>query len=85
MHGILHDWNDDDALTILIHIKNAMTPGYSKLLVDDIMMPNCGATRLQTFVDVQTMDREQFRSDLRESRTRDCQNLETFVVGNEHS
>jgi hypothetical protein len=55
MHGILHDWNNDDALTILIHIKNAMTPGYSKLLVDDIMMPNCGATRLQTFVDVQTM------------------------------
>lgn len=38
MHSILHDWNDDDALTILIHIKNAMTPGYSKLLVDDIMM-----------------------------------------------
>jgi hypothetical protein len=55
MHGILHNWNDDDALTILIHIKNAMTPGYSKLLVDHIMMPNCGPTRLQTSVDVQTM------------------------------
>jgi hypothetical protein len=52
MHGILHNWNNDDTLTILIHIKNAITPGYSKLLVNDIIMPNCGATRLQTSVDV---------------------------------
>jgi hypothetical protein len=52
MHGILHNWNNDDTLTILIHIKNAITPGYSKLLVNDIIMPNCGSTRLQTSVDV---------------------------------
>lgn len=53
LHSILHDWNDDDALAILRHVRDAMIPGYSKLLVNDIMMPRHSATRLQTSVDMQ--------------------------------
>jgi murein endopeptidase len=53
MHSILLDWNDDDALTILRHIRDAMTPGYSKLLIHDMIMPRSGSTRLQTSVDMQ--------------------------------
>lgn len=54
LHSILHDWNrEDDVLTILRHVREAMIPGYSKLLINDIMMPSSGATRLQTSVDMQ--------------------------------
>jgi hypothetical protein len=54
LHSILHDWNrEEDVLRILRHVKDAMIPGYSKLLVNDIMMPGRGATRLQTSVDMQ--------------------------------
>jgi hypothetical protein len=53
LHSILHDWSDDDALAILRHIRDAMIPGHSKLLVNDMMMPSSGATRLQTSVDMQ--------------------------------
>lgn len=54
LHSILHDWSrEEDVLKILRHIRDAMIPGYSKLLVNDIMMPGCGATRLQTSVDMQ--------------------------------
>jgi hypothetical protein len=39
LHSILHDWNDDCAIAVLHHIKVAMIPSYSKLLINDIMMP----------------------------------------------
>jgi hypothetical protein len=53
LHSILHDWNDDRAIAILHHIKVAMIPGYSKLLINDIMMPRSGFTRHETSVDMQ--------------------------------
>lgn len=53
MHNVLLDWNDQDALVILRHIKDAMTPGYSKLLIHDMLMPRSGANRVQTSVDMQ--------------------------------
>lgn len=30
---VLHDWADDDCRKILNHLKDAMTPGYSKILI----------------------------------------------------
>ena len=39
MHGILHDWSDEPARKILENLKSAMTPGYSKLLVHDHIIP----------------------------------------------
>jgi hypothetical protein len=39
MHGVIHDWSDEPARQILKHLKDAMTPGYSKLLVHDHVLP----------------------------------------------
>lgn len=39
MHGCLHDWPDNLALDILKHLKTAMEPGYSKLLICEIVQP----------------------------------------------
>lgn len=40
MHGVLHDWSDEPARRILEMLKPAMTPGYSKLLVHDHVLPD---------------------------------------------
>jgi hypothetical protein len=32
---VLHDWADNDCRKILTHLKEAMTPGYSKILICD--------------------------------------------------
>jgi len=55
LHSILHDWNNSDALEIIRNIASAMKPGYSKLLVNDIMLPPCRPSRLATAVDMQVM------------------------------
>jgi hypothetical protein len=55
LHSIIHDWNDDDALLILRQIARVMKPGYSKLLINDIMLPSVGTNRLETSVDMQMM------------------------------
>lgn len=39
MHSILHDWPDADARRILHCLKQAMTPGYSKLLLCENVLP----------------------------------------------
>jgi len=38
LHSILHDWSDEYARRILTHIRDAMKPNYSKLLVNDIVL-----------------------------------------------
>lgn len=39
MHSCLHDWPDDVCKVILGHIKDAMKPGYSKLLINENVLP----------------------------------------------
>lgn len=39
MHGVLHDWSDEPARKILENSRPAMTPGHSKLLVHDHVLP----------------------------------------------
>lgn len=39
MHSCLHDWPDDECNIILGHIKDAMKPGYSKLLINENVLP----------------------------------------------
>ena len=53
LHSILHDWNDSDALEIVRNIASAMKPGYSRILVNDIMLPPFKPSRLATAVDMQ--------------------------------
>lgn len=39
MHGVLHDWSDEPARKILAMHRDALTPGYSKLLIHDHIAP----------------------------------------------
>ncbi|KAK2037189.1 S-adenosyl-L-methionine-dependent methyltransferase [Colletotrichum somersetense] len=43
MHSCLHDWPDDVCGKILAQIKAAMKPGYSKLLINENVIPSTGA------------------------------------------
>ena len=52
---IFHDWPDHQCTTILQHIVNAMKPGYSKLLINDIVLPDKGATWFATISDIHMM------------------------------
>ncbi|KAF5701094.1 hypothetical protein FMUND_14057 [Fusarium mundagurra] len=55
MHAVLHDWPDAQAAQLLQNTKDAMTKGYSKLFVYDIVLPPTGASISQTTMDVQMM------------------------------
>ncbi|KAF5536709.1 hypothetical protein FPHYL_12919 [Fusarium phyllophilum] len=55
MHAVLHDWPDAQATQLLQNTKDAMTKGYSKLFVYDIVLPPTGASISQTTMDVQMM------------------------------
>lgn len=35
MRSVLHDWQDDKCRAILNHLKDAMEPGYSRILISD--------------------------------------------------
>lgn len=43
MHSCLHDWPDDVCNVILGHLKDAMKPGYSKLLINENVLPKRNA------------------------------------------
>ena len=44
LHSVLHDWGDEDCVRILSNLKPAMKRGYSKLLINEIIVPGEGAT-----------------------------------------
>ncbi|TVY84481.1 O-methyltransferase asqD [Lachnellula suecica] len=54
-HHILHDWPDEKCVEILKHAKKAMTPGYSKLLLHELILPEQGASVLQARFDLVMM------------------------------
>lgn len=43
LHSVLHDWDDASCLKILRSIVPAMQPGFSKLLVNEYVVPDVGA------------------------------------------
>lgn len=51
----MHDWPDSYCLRILEGIAKAMTPGYSKLLLHEIIVPETGACEFQAVSDVTAM------------------------------
>jgi hypothetical protein len=56
LQHILHDFASDDACRrILKNIVPAMTPGYSKLLIKDLLVPDRGAPWAFTALDVNVM------------------------------
>ena len=52
---VLHDWSDDPCRKILQNVKTAMKKGYSKLVINDIILPRTGASLLQAGMDINMM------------------------------
>ncbi|KAJ5108578.1 hypothetical protein N7456_005253 [Penicillium angulare] len=55
MHMILHDWSDSECQEILHNIRNAMTKGYSKLIIQEFVMPERDAPFLASIWDWQML------------------------------
>ena len=43
MRNILHDWPDKPCQKILSNVAKAMTKGHSKILIEDMVLPDAGA------------------------------------------
>ncbi|KAK2879395.1 hypothetical protein FQN49_000913 [Arthroderma sp. PD_2] len=54
-HHILHDWSDSYCLDILEKVALAMTPGYSKLLLHEMIVLDQGASQFQAQLDMTMM------------------------------
>ncbi len=54
-HHIFHDWPDSECLRILEQVKGAMEPGYSSLLIHDMIIPEQGAKLLHGLLDINLM------------------------------
>lgn len=55
LHHILHDWPDAKCEVIVKQIRRAMTPGYSKLLINEHVIPATGANWEATYLDLYMM------------------------------
>ncbi|OLN82370.1 Demethylsterigmatocystin 6-O-methyltransferase 8 [Colletotrichum chlorophyti] len=55
MHSVLHDWTDEVCKSILARVTAAMKPGYSKLLVNENVLPPTGANWQTTALDLMMM------------------------------
>ncbi|KAL3462666.1 O-methyltransferase-domain-containing protein [Aspergillus heterothallicus] len=54
-HHILHDWSDDYCLRILENVVSVMVPGYSKLLLHEMIVLEKGAPQFQAQLDMTMM------------------------------
>ncbi|KAH7001129.1 S-adenosyl-L-methionine-dependent methyltransferase [Ilyonectria destructans] len=72
MHSVLHDWNDETCLRILTTVMAAMKPGYSKLLINENVIPETGAQWEATALDIMMLT-------LLASRERTRENWETLL------
>ena len=55
MRTVLHDWPDSKAHEILMSVKPGLTKGYSKLLINETVIPDQGAHWLSTAMDMVMM------------------------------
>ncbi|KAL8928415.1 MAG: hypothetical protein Q9172_000901 [Xanthocarpia lactea] len=55
MRNILHDWPDRACLEILSNIAAAMRKGYSKLLIDELVLPDTNVSPRGAFLDLSMM------------------------------
>ncbi|KAJ2996759.1 hypothetical protein NUW58_g870 [Xylaria curta] len=51
MKMVLHNWDDDACVKIMTKIRLAMTPGYSKILVNEVVIPDTRVDWFATSVD----------------------------------
>ncbi|KAJ5770121.1 uncharacterized protein N7511_002172 [Penicillium nucicola] len=52
MHSVLHDWTDDKCREILTNLVAAMEPGYSKVLINENVIPDTNAYWETTSLDI---------------------------------
>lgn len=52
LHSILHDWDDEAGIKILENLKPALTPGYSRLLLNEIVLSEEHPTIAATSMDM---------------------------------
>ncbi|GAT28578.1 O-methyltransferase [Aspergillus luchuensis] len=52
LKNIMHDWSDENRRRILSHITSAMEKGYSKLLLEDHIVPDQNAGARETLLDM---------------------------------
>ena len=55
LHHILHSWPDEKCVQILTHLKNAMEPGYSKILINELILSDQGASTFESRSDMLMM------------------------------
>ncbi|OTB02433.1 hypothetical protein M426DRAFT_322710 [Hypoxylon sp. CI-4A] len=51
LHSVLHDWGDDDCVKILEQLRPALKSGYSRLLINEIIVPDRNPTWPVTSMD----------------------------------
>lgn len=52
MHHIIHDWPEAQSIEILKRIHDAMEPGYSKLFIHDLILPDYRPNTMQCMYDL---------------------------------
>ena len=55
MRNILHDWPDDKCLIILSQLKASMKLGYSKIIINEMVLPDKGITLTAAQIDITMM------------------------------
>ena len=55
LRSILHDWPDDKAKDILLHLRPSMRKGYSKILVNEIVLDGDDLTPTKAAIDLMVM------------------------------
>ena len=55
MRNVLHDWPDDQCLIILSQLKASMKPGYSKIILNEMVLPDIGITLTAAQIDITMM------------------------------
>lgn len=53
--SIFHDWPDADCIKILKRTAEAMTPGYSKLLLSEFILPASNTPLYPALLDINMM------------------------------
>jgi hypothetical protein len=55
LHSILHDWDDETGVRILENLKPALVPGYSRVLLNEIVLSEEHPTLAATSMDMMMM------------------------------
>ena len=55
LRSILHDWSNDKCLEVLSHIREAMEPGYSRLLLNEFILPAKNVPLYPALLDINMM------------------------------